>query len=471
MTYPIDPNRRSQSEILHTADTCFEALLKHQSLRRTAIQSSSQNACHGTAYSTTKSTTLPPSEVKHEEGTLKGTLCRIPSDCKNVAYPSVEALKMLDKDLETGNATDMAGPDLSALKVARLFAEQAKVTLSVREFSILLNFLTKPPPVHDIGDLEIQISSRLASFFDAEVALTGEAASRLGRPSGPKNAELGLILHCQSKKGDIGEFWDKESRTILLLAEKGFNNSFAFGFDWHWRAEHSARARGGSCPITKWPQEQRDLHNKVSEDILKTLPLRFLVVASACVKKHYRRTLWPTARTLRIEIQPGIIITFDLDFRSDSLRRIVVYPDHPTSAFFRPNEHKGICCRLDAALNFFLWLVGRDYNENSFSKGQNGRRRGAPSSSLLTEMHGYVREERLLQRNLREDEYEQTFLIWARCFLDEDPAVLLARGQSLAWTLRQKISTRIKDPEVEARRVENRRLHSAKRSGAAYSEY
>jgi hypothetical protein len=88
-----------------------------------------------------------------------------------------------------------------------------------------------------------------------------------GRPSGPKHAELGLILHCQSKKGDIGEFWDKESRTILLLAEKGFNNSLVFGFDWHWRAEHSARARGGNCPTTK--KEQRDLHDKVSEDILK----------------------------------------------------------------------------------------------------------------------------------------------------------------------------------------------------------
>src|SRR5580658_5303224 len=45
----------------------------------------------------------------------------------------------------------------------------------------------------------------------------------------------------------------------------------------------------GICPATKWPKEQRNLHNKVSEDILKTLPLRFLVVASACVKKHYRR--------------------------------------------------------------------------------------------------------------------------------------------------------------------------------------
>ena len=96
--------------------------------------------------------------------------------------------------------------------------------------------------VNNIKYLENQISTQLALFFAAELALTGKSANRLARPSGASDAELGLILHCQSKEGDIGEFWDMENRTIQTLAEKGFSNIFVFGFDWHWRAEGNARS-------------------------------------------------------------------------------------------------------------------------------------------------------------------------------------------------------------------------------------
>jgi len=227
-----------------------------------------------------------------------------------------------------------------------------------------------------------------------------------------------------------------ENRTIQTLAEKGFSNTFVFGFDWHWRAEGDARSRGGSCPTSNWPKEQRDLHNKASIDVLETHPLRFLVVASACAKEHYRRTLSPLARTISIKIRPGTEITFNLDFRSNGLRRIVVCLDHPMAPFFRPNQGEEVCLRLDAALNFFLWLVGRDYNENAFTKSQASRRRGVPSSAPFTEMHEYVRREESLQRHLRLDEYEPDFLTWARHYLQEDPAALLTRGQSLAQALR-----------------------------------
>ena len=110
--------------------------------------------------------------------------------------------------------------------------------------------------------------------------------------------------------------------------------------------------------------------------------------------------------------------------------------DHPMAPFFRPNQGKKVCLRLDAALNFFLWLVGRDYNKNAFTKSQASRRRGVPSSAPFTKMHKYVRLEESLQRHLRLDEYEPDFLTWARYYLQEDPAALLTRGQSLAQALR-----------------------------------
>lgn len=410
---------------------------------------------------------LPPR--KHEDkGTLEHELRRIATD---EIYSSAEDPKVLDKAPNIDEVTDIAEPNLSAPEVARLFAEQAKATLSATEFRTLLNFLTTPPAFHDVGYLENQISTQLASFFSAELALTGDSANRLASPSGPKDAELGLILHCQSKEGDVGEFWDKENRTIQALAEKGFSDKFVFGFDWHWRAEHDARSRGGSCPTTKWPQEQRDLHNKVSAKILETLPLRILVVASACAKKHYRRTLSPLTRTITIQIQPGTDITLDLDFRSEGLRRIVIYPDHPSSALFRPSEGKEVSFRLDAAANFSLWLVGRDYNENAFTESQAMMRRGVPGAAPFTEMHEYVRRENLLRRHLKQNEYQPSFLTWAGRFLQEDPALLLARGESLAQALRQNFLARIRAPEVQARRAENQRLTLAESKGSACREY
>jgi len=139
----------------------------------------------------------------------------------------------------------IAGPNLLGQKVAFLFAERAKARLSEIEFRTLLKFLETSPLVDDIEYAEIKsvgrggggtwavslssatchvtarglscrffliehhryhfhqtshrsdkISTQLAFFFAAELALTGESANRLARPSGPSDAELGLILLC-----------------------------------------------------------------------------------------------------------------------------------------------------------------------------------------------------------------------------------------------------------------------------------
>ena len=204
-------------------------------------------------------------------------------------------------------------------------------------------------------------------------------------------------------------------------------------------------------------------------------PLRFLVVASACTKEHYRRTLSSLARTISVEIRPGTEITFDVDFRPNGIRRIAVCLDHPMASLFRPNQGEEVGLHLDAALNFFLWVVGRDYNEKSFTKSQASRRRGVPSSAPFTEMHQYVRQEESLQRHLKLDEYEPGFLTWARHYLQEDPAVLLTRGKSLAQALRlnwlRSLSGGFRATDVQSRRAQRYRVAVAKRWGVTHSKY
>jgi hypothetical protein len=76
----------------------------------------------------------------------------------------------------------------------------------------------------------------------------------MAAPSGPEDAELGIIMHYQSKERHIGSFWDYESPTIQALTAKGLSSEFVYGFDWHWRAEESARRPGrSSCLDSAWP--------------------------------------------------------------------------------------------------------------------------------------------------------------------------------------------------------------------------
>jgi len=97
--------------------------------------------------------------------------------------------------------------------------------------------------------LEQILEHKLQDFYSTEVRISGESRDRLARPGGPPDADLGLILHVQCEDDAIGEFWDPQSATINLLQEKGINGSFAFGYDWHWRAQASFQ-RKARCPAS-----------------------------------------------------------------------------------------------------------------------------------------------------------------------------------------------------------------------------
>ena len=136
--------------------------------------------------------------------------------------------------------------------------------------------------------------------------------------------QVHLDLRCQSKDGEIGPSWDLDSRSIQTLAGAGSSDKFVFGFDWHWRGEHSVRGRG-ACPATRWTPAQRNLHNVVSYDILEILPLPLLIVAGSCPKKQYRKSLSKMARCLKIVITPNASITFDPAFRIEGLSHYGIY--------------------------------------------------------------------------------------------------------------------------------------------------
>lgn len=150
--------------------------------------------------------------------------------------------------------------DITGRRIAFLSAKEADKSPSQAEAGALHQFLTRATQECGAKHLDECLSARLEKFYTTEMVLTKVPRSRLAKPSGPPDAELALLMHCQSKEGDIGEFWGTQSRSIQLLSKKGLSGEFVFGYDWHRRKEGSARERKGNCPAVKWPLAQRLLH-------------------------------------------------------------------------------------------------------------------------------------------------------------------------------------------------------------------
>jgi hypothetical protein len=294
--------------------------------------------------------------------------------------------------------------------------------------------------------------------------LSGGSRDRLTRPSGLENADLGLVLHVASKEDEIEDFWDVESRTIQLLIQKGVGDQddFVFAFDWHWRAEGKRSKRKGLCPATTWSRKLRLLHNTFSATLLEQLPLPLLIIAGACPVRQYWNTLPPTARHVELKIAiprspgPDAEIAFHPDFRDCGLKRVVPCVDHPSAILFR-RQHYHINIRLDAVFNF-LWLNGKNYDKATFIGRKRGESEGLRFAEPRKEVHEYNKKERTLGRHLALSDYEQSFLLWAKGYLKEDPAAILARGDSLVARVDQNFKKTL-------------RLALAKRFGHEYAEY
>lgn len=140
-------------------------------------------------------------------------------------------------DSHTTDTDPFSGP-----KIAADFAGQAATRLSQDRLNQLLDFLTNPRPRQARNErepLKEKLNTKLEDFYAEEIRLSGQNRDRLTRPGGPEDADLGIVMHLQTKEGPIDKFWDEEGATIALLQEKGLDGDFVFGYDWHWRAEKS----------------------------------------------------------------------------------------------------------------------------------------------------------------------------------------------------------------------------------------
>jgi len=334
---------------------------------------------------------------------------------------------------------------ISGAELATRFCTEASRILTDADFFQLERFLTTAPRSSTATpDAQNTLSEMLRQFYSEEVETSGQDRNRLATPSGPVNATLGLVMHIQTKKGAVGPFWDHTNTSIQALAAKGLSETFTFGFDWHWRAEESARRRG-ACPTTAWAEALRRAHDRISRDILALLPLPFVVVAGACPRRQYKKVASGTVTTLEMEIIPGLALTIDLQFDNERLRRITTYVDHPAVGFYNPSTAEAQTLRLDAAFNLVLWLLKRDHCPTSFQSFYFSYRRTGtvPNAAPLAELWGYVRVEAGRQVTLQLDEYKLSFLSWATRFLGKDLATIINGGGSIASAVRAELGSRI----------------------------
>jgi len=450
----------------YTAADLFTALLKYRSSKTTVDQS------HSTEYNSLKmnngrnraTLNLVSSNNRpfnRDSGTGKSqirSLSRMSVTSAEDANPALrDMLETADivstsRDMLDDAIMPLSKVDISPTTIASLFAEEAEKSLTVAEFKDLLQFLNNRTS-YDAQQFHQLVIEKLDAFYIAEVQESSEPRNRLARPSGPENADLGLIMHCQSKEGEIGPFWDIESPSIQSLAQKGLSVEFMFGFDWHWRAETSARGRG-VCSTNHWTKAQRNIHDTLSSDLLEILPLPLLIVAGGCAKMSYRTTLSTKARRIEIVLASNFSIELDLDFTPNGLKRITTYIPHPATSFFQLEIFKQFSIRRDASLNFFLWLLGKD-GIRTFIKRNPKHQRGVSRSAPLEDLYAYRAIERKFQRSLAEHEYDIDFLIWACRYLKEDPAAILARGGSLAERIVELIKQKLRTPENKRKNHQN----------------
>lgn len=223
------------------------------------------------------------------------------------------------------------------------------------------------------------------------------------------------------------------------------HEDFTFGFDWHWRADGAYRGQA-RCLARSWDKEVQLLHNTLSTDVLDALPLPFVLVASACTREHLQKHLKVNVVSLNIDLGlPTAVLRFDLDYRDNALRRIILYVQHPMAGFHHYGDtKKATALQIDAGTNFFLWLIGAEYDPDTFDRHYTAKL-ARSANAPLPEMWAYVQKEEEEGRILQLDEYSSGFRLWAERYIEQDLAALLAAGSSIATAtssmVRQRIST------------------------------
>lgn len=119
--------------------------------------------------------------------------------------------------------------------------------------------------------------------------------------------------------------------------------------------------------------------------------------------------------------------------------------------------------------------MNKSCSPTTFSQIQREHDRGVPGSAPLKELWAYVNLEKNLHTKLEKREYSPSFWSWAHHYLKEDLAAVLGRGDSIAWTIREKICSRLrntnKDAEQLAKRANLNRQLNRSRFGYTIRDY
>lgn len=351
-----------------------------------------------------------------------------------------------------------ADPDCSPLSFAKKFSLEVCRVLSPSEVQPLQQFLSAEPGQNRPSTplTEKELNEHLETFFKADLERLSGSRSELATPSGPLDAEIGIVLHQQTRDGDdvvlhpFAEphpFWDEESPTIQVLQRKGFGKS-VFGFDWHWRAERTMHGRG-TCSAKEWEPSRRTLHDEMSSFLVDRLALRFLLIGGACARKSYLERPRTTSdavfeRHVFVPIQPGQSLEFRLEFSFQSLKRIVVFTPHPSAIYFTPDADSSTTpYPLEIAGNFILWLFAQPHDQSSVRndlRNRNHRPRGLAPFATLSR---YIEQEKDLGRLLTAQDYYADFRSWARYFLKDTYLSVISSQRSIAGACREEMNRRV----------------------------
>jgi hypothetical protein len=211
-------SKKARFDGRYTAAGLFAALLRYRSSKTIVDQS------HSIEYNSLDMNTGRDRATLNTVPSNNGSFNRDSRTGKSVtsaegANPALqEMLETADiisasRDVLDDTIMPLSKVDISPTTIASLFAEEAKKSLTMTEFKDLQHFLNNRTS-YDAQQSHQLAVEKLDAFYVAEVQESGEPRNRLATPPRPKNADLGLIMHCQSKEGEIGPFWDMESPSI-----------------------------------------------------------------------------------------------------------------------------------------------------------------------------------------------------------------------------------------------------------------
>lgn len=212
-------------------------------------------------------------------------------------------------------------PALKLEPHVRNFSQTLEQSLNAAELQTVQSFFVNPTysrsSVSDSRRLTEDIEVIDQAFCEQEVKLSNQDPRGLTLHSGPLTAIIGVVLHVDhynAAKGSATEaprpFWSPYSDSNQVLTEKGFDETFTFGMDWH----HRATRRNMGCPVKAWGPDVQACHDKLSSDLLGLIPCPYLVVGGFCAWRGYTEAIKHRSRIISTFAHENTELTYALEF-------------------------------------------------------------------------------------------------------------------------------------------------------------